>query len=179
MHSAASGHGLLAPPLQPELPQEDGMTRFEAIGSIFIVAAACTVFAQTPPLPANGAVSVRGCVAPVQRDGSLAPKAGTTATPETAPIEANRSDELTGVFMLLDASPSNAPTTSTAPRASYSLAGHEPELTKQNGYRVEIVGSVVPKAERPEKGQPGSDAIQRIRVTSVKRIAGSCSAAKK
>src|SRR5437764_5357796 len=58
-------------------------------------------------------------------------------------------------------------------RTSFALFGHEPELAKQNGHRVEIVGSIVPTVE---KGAAVVDGIQHVRVGSLKRIAGSCSA---
>jgi hypothetical protein len=177
MNRPASLRSLLAPALQPESHKEDGMTKISALALVLVFAAAAEVSAQAPPASTNATVSIRGCVAPVQRDGSLAPKAGTFATPNTAPMEAN-SPEPTGVFMLLDATPgAKAPTNA---RTTYALAGHESELAKLNGDRVEIVGSVIPVgAGRAEKGGAGADSIQRIRVASVKRIAGSCSAAKK
>ena len=40
-------------------------------------------------LPVNSTPTIQGCVAQVQRDGSLAPKAGATATPETVSQESN------------------------------------------------------------------------------------------
>jgi hypothetical protein len=92
-------------------------------------------------------------------------------------MEANSTHELVGVFMLLDATSASQPKP-----GSYSLSGHEPELTKYNGSRVEVTGSLMPKATsaRSEKGAPATDAMQRIRVDSVKKLDGpACSAAKK
>ena len=166
------------------------MLRFVAIAVGLGLWAAASVYAQNPPASTNATVTIRGCVSPVQRDGSLAAKAGATATTNTAADEANN-PEPTGVFMLLDATqgtaanpaatPSNSDAGSQPPRTAYALAGHEAELTKLNGYRVEIIGTFVPTigAGLPQRTDVAADGVQRIRVASVKRIAGNCSAAKK
>ena len=154
------------------------MPKFSGIALPVVVVAfgaAAAVSAQTSPASAHGMISIRGCVAPVQRDGSLASKPGATATPETAPMEAN-SQEPTGTYVLL------AATTPSQPRpTSFALFGHETELAKYNGTRIEVTGSVVPKATagRGEKGAAPADAIQHVRVASVKKIGGGCSATKK
>lgn len=144
--------------------------------------------AQTKSAPMNSVITVRGCVAPAQRDGSLGPKAGATATTDTAIAEAN-SLEPTGKFILLDAAqtpgvrtPSTAPASSTPARpVSYSLSGHESELARYNASRVEIVGSIAPTVGSGLGGPnaEAADGVQRIRVTSMKKVAGSCSGAKK
>jgi hypothetical protein len=77
-------------------------------------------------LPVNSTPTIQGCVAQVQRDGSLAPKAGATATPGTTAQEANNPDP-TGVYQLLDARVAGD---MAAKPTSYSLAGHEVELAK-------------------------------------------------
>jgi hypothetical protein len=154
------------------------MSKIAAIALIALVGATAIVSAQDAPPPVSGTVSIRGCVAPVLRDGSLAPKPGTGATPETAPMEAN-SNEPAGVFMLLDA---KTTTTTQSRPVSFALSGHEPELTKLNGARVEITGSIVPTAHSTPSTTGGvkGDGMQRVRVESVKKLAGpACSAAKK
>jgi hypothetical protein len=126
-------------------------------------------------LPVSSTPTIHGCVAQVQRDGSLAPKAGATATPETVSQESNNPDP-TGVYQLLDARVAGA----TAKPTSYSLSGHEAEFAKLEGQRVEVSGTVVPPLGDNRPGQPAAqDGAQRIRVSSVKKIEGRCSAAKK
>ena len=127
-------------------------------------------------LPINSTPTIQGCVAQVQRDGSLAPKAGATATPETVSQESNNPDP-TGVYQLLDARLAGA--TDTKP-TSYSLSGHEAEFAKLEGQRVEVSGTVVPPLGDNRPGQPtASDGSQRIRVSAVRKIEGQCSVAKK
>ena len=127
-------------------------------------------------LPVNSTPTIQGCVAQVQRDGSLAPKAGATATPQTVSQESNNPDP-TGVYQLLDARVAGA--TDTKP-TSYSLSGHEAELAKLEGQRVQVIGTVVPPLGDNRPGQPAArDGAQRIRVSAVKKIDGQCSASKK
>ena len=127
-------------------------------------------------VPVDSTPTIEGCVAQVQRDGSLAPKAGATATPETVSQEANNPDP-TGVYQLLDARLAGA--TGTKP-TSYSLSGHEAEFAKLEGQRVEVSGTVVPPLGDNRPGQPAAgDRTQRIRVSAVKKIEGRCSGAKK
>ena len=141
------------------------------------VAAATFANAQSTvqkKLPVNSTATIQGCVAQVQRDGSLAPKAGATATPETVSQESNNPDP-TGVYQLLDARGA----TDTKP-TSYSLSGHEAEFAKLEGQRVEVSGTVVPPLGDNRPGHPAAgDGAQRIRVSAVKKIEGRCSAAKK
>ena len=128
-------------------------------------------------LPVNSTVTIQGCVAQIQRDGSLSPKPGATATPDTVSQESNNPNP-TGVYQLLDAQAAGQknmrPTT-------YSLTGHEAELGKLEGQRVEIAGTVAaPIGEgRSGKMAGAKDGSERIRVSSVKKIEGRCSAAKK
>ncbi len=127
-------------------------------------------------LPVNSTPTIQGCVAQVQRDGSLAPKAGATATPETVSQEANNPDP-TGVYQLLDARLAGA--TDTKP-TTYSLSGHEAEFMKLEGQRVEVTGTVVPPLGDNRPGQPAArDGAQRIQVSAVKKIEGRCSATRK
>jgi len=159
------------------------MSRYAAVSIALLLSVASGVYAQqasTPPIPAaNSTVTVRGCVAPIERDGSLAAKAGATTTPDTISQESNNPNP-TGVFMLLDATPAT-PSGPVAKRTSYTLAGHESELTKLTGYRVEIMGVVVPTIGHglPERTDVAADGALRIRVSSLKRIAGNCSSTKK
>ena len=127
-------------------------------------------------LPVNSTPTIHGCMAQVQRDGSLAPKAGATATPETVSQESNNPDP-TGVYQLVDARLAGA---TDAKPTSYSLSGHEAEFAKLEGQRVEVSGTVVPPLGDNRPGQPtAGDGAQRIRVSAVKKIEGRCSAARK
>jgi hypothetical protein len=143
-----------------------------------LLAGATFANAQTTvqKLPVNSTPTIQGCVAQVQRDGSLAPKAGATATPETVSQESNNPAP-TGVYQLLDARLAGA---TNAKPTSYTLSGHEAEFAKLEGQRVEVSGTVVPPLGDNRPGQPtAGDATQRIRVSAVKTIEGNCSAAKK
>src|SRR5688572_20994439 len=91
-------------------------------------------------LPVNSTVTIQGCVAQVQRDGSLSPKAGATATPQTVSQEANNPSP-TGVYQLLDAQAVGAKNTRPT---TYALTGHEAEFGKLEGQRVEVAGTVAP-----------------------------------
>ena len=74
------------------------------IATFCAIVASVSLSAQTPPAP-TPSVTVTGCVAEVQRDGSLGVKAtGPQATPETAAIEANNPTP-TDRYQLLDATP--------------------------------------------------------------------------
>ncbi len=128
-------------------------------------------------LPVNSTPTIQGCVAQVQRDGSLAPKAGATATPETVSQESNNPDP-TGVYQLLDARLTGA--MDTKKPTTYSLSGREAELAKLEGQRVEVSGTIMPPLGDNRPGQPApQDGAQRIRVSAVKKIDGQCSPAKK
>ena len=126
-------------------------------------------------LPVNSTPTIQGCVAQVQRDGSLAPKAGATATPETAAQEANNPAP-TGVYQLLDARVAGA---TKAKPTSFSLAGHEAELARLEGQRVEVTGTVMsPLGDNGPRQPAASDSSQRIRVSAVRKIEGNCTVAK-
>ena len=155
------------------------MSRYAAIFIGLGLSVVSGVYAQqaptTPIPPPNSTVTVRGCVAPIERDGSMAAKAGATTTPDTISQESNNPNP-TGVFMLLDATPAT-PGGPTAKRTTYTLAGHESELAKLRGSRVEVVGVVVPTIGHglPERTDVAADGALRVRVSSVKKIAGNCS----
>ena len=156
------------------------MSKFMSLAAGLLLALATPTNAQsTVPkdLPVNSAVTVQGCVAQIQRDGTLAPKAGATATPDTVSQEANNPNP-TGVYQLLDAQAAGAKNTRPT---SYKLTGHEAEFGKLEGQRVEVAGTVAAALGDVRSGKMtgAADGAQRIRVSSVKKIEGSCSAAKK
>ena len=155
------------------------MYKIMSYSVVVLITGATFVNAQTTVhknLPVNSTPTIQGCVAQVQRDGSLAPKAGATATPQTVSQESNNPDP-TGVYQLLDARLAGA---TDAKPTSYSLSGSEAELAKLEGQRVEVSGTVVPPLGDNRPGQPAAgDGAQRIRVSAVKKIEGRCSAAKK
>ena len=158
--------------------QERLMFKIMSYSAGVLLAGATLANAQSTvqKLPVNSTPTIQGCVAQVQRDGSLAPKAGATATPQTVSQEANNPDP-TGVYQLLDARLVGA--TGSKP-TSYALSGHEAELAKLEGLRVEVSGTVVPPLGDNRPGHPAAgDGTQRIRVSAVKIIEGQCSAAKK
>ena len=145
--------------------------------------ATVSLSAQTPPVPtAAPRTTFSGCIAEVQRDGSLGPKAtGTGATtPETAPMEANN-PQPTDRYQLLDATPADSTgTASTAAkpaRTTYALRGREAELAKHVGHRVEIAGSLLaPLASKvPAKAAETADGTRTVQVTSVKMLGTDCS----
>ena len=156
------------------------MSRLEALAILLVALSTPTNAQSTLPkdLPVNSAVTIQGCVAQIQRDGSLSPKPGATATPETVSQEANNPNP-TGVYQLLDARATDGKDTKPT---SYTLTGHEVEFGQLEGQRVEVAGTVVPPVGEGRSGQKMSgsaDGAQRIRVSSVKKIEGNCSAAKK
>jgi len=156
--------------------------------TLFAMAASVSLSAQTPPAPAPS-ISVTGCVAQVQRDGSLGAKAsGVQATPETAAIEANNPNP-TDRYQLLDATPVVADTqpaeTATAgtdktDRTTYALRGHEKELAGHMGHRVQITGTLTPplEAKLPAKDAKTAEGIRTVEVASVKMVGTDCSPAK-
>jgi hypothetical protein len=131
-----------------------------------------TVSAQKP---ATGTVAVRGCVERAQRDGSLSVSAaGTTATPNTAPAEAN-SGEMVNAFHLKDATPVGD--TAATGRTEYALQGSASELAKHVGHQVEIAGALMPSVAdlQADKSKP-AEGIRRLQVTGVKMVASKCAA---
>ena len=156
------------------------MSRLASMAAGLLLALATPTNAQSAlpkDVPVNSAVTIHGCVAQIQRDGTLSPKAGATATPDTVSQEANNPNP-TGVYQLLDAQAAGA---KNARPTSYKLTGHEAELGKLEGQRVEVAGSVAPALGDARSGKMAgaADGAQRIRVSSVKKIEGRCSAAKK
>jgi hypothetical protein len=124
--------------------------------------------------PAGETVSVRGCVERAQRDGSLSVSpSGTTATPNTAPAEAN-SGEMVNAFRLKDATPVSD--SAATGRTEYALQGNGAELAKHVGHQVEIAGSLLPSVaeQQADKAKP-AEGIRRVQVTGVKMVASKCS----
>lgn len=153
------------------------MSRLVSLAAGLLLALATSTTAQSTlpkDLPVNSTVTIQGCVAPIQRDGTLSPKTGATATPDTVSQEANNPNP-TGFYQLLNARA--AGTKNTRP-TSYALTGHEAEFGKLEGQRVEVAGTVAPALGDVRSGKlaGAADGAQRIRVSSVKKIEGRCSA---
>lgn len=153
------------------------------IATLCAILASVSLSAQTPPAP-TPSVSVTGCVAEVQRDGSLGSKAtGTGATtPDTAAIEANN-PEPTNRYQLLDATPATPPvpagSAAKPTKTTYALRGQETELAKHVGHRVQIAGSLMAPlaAKLPPKAASTADGTRTVQVTAVKMVGTDCSAA--
>ena len=154
--------------------------------TLCIVLASATISAQTPTTAEKSPISVVGCVAPAQRDGSLGPKPTLNPPPpEAAAGEANN-PEPTGRFMLLDAAPVAAGA-AAAPQAdeksarqtrtSYTLRGHEAELAKHVGHRVEVTGALMPPAEAklPSQAAATAEGIRAVQVEAIKMLGTDCS----
>ena len=157
--------------------------------TLLAVAVSITLSAQTPPAP-SPSVSVTGCIAQVQRDGSLGPKAsGVQATPDTAANEANNPNP-TDRYELLDATPvggeekpaetATAGTTAKPARTTYALRGQESELAKHVGHRVQIAGGLTPPLTEKlaAKDAKAAETIRTVQVASVKMVGTDCSPAK-
>ena len=155
------------------------MSRLVSLATGVLLGLASSTSAQSTlpkDLPVNSTVTIQGCVSQVQRDGSLSPKPGATATPQTVSQESNNPNP-TGVYQLLDAQAAGDKNTRPT---TYALTGHEAELGKLEGQRVEVAGTVVPPVGEGRSKMAGAkDGSERIRVSSVKKIEGSCSADKK
>jgi hypothetical protein len=134
---------------------------------------------------------VTGCVAQVQRDGSMGAKGtGTTSTPETAPVDANSPDQ-TGRYQLVDATPmasqpqatgtSGTTAKSAKPeKTTYALRGQESELSRHIGHRVQVSGSLMQALEKklPAQTAETAEGIRTVQVTAVKMVGTDCSATK-
>jgi hypothetical protein len=98
------------------------------------------------------------------------------ATPTNA--QSTLPKDLPGFYQLLEARATDAK--DTKPTA-YTLTGHEAEFGRLEGQRVEVAGTVAPPLGDVRSGKMAgaADGAQRIRVSSVKKIEGRCSAAKK
>ena len=156
------------------------MSRLVSLAAGMLLALATLTTAQSTlpkELPVNSSVTIQGCVAQIQRDGTLSPKTGATATPQTVSQEANNPNP-TGAYQLLEAQAAGAKDTRPT---SYTLTGHEAEFGKLEGQRVEVSGTVAPPLgdARSDKMAGAKDGSQRVRVSSVKKVEGRCSAVKK
>ena len=152
------------------------MTR---IATTCALAASISLSAQTPQTQ-TGSISVTGCVAPVQRDGSLGAKPVVTPPPpDVAPIEANN-PEPTGRFMLqaatVDGPPPVADKTAKPKPTAFTLRGHEQELAKHVGHRVQITGTLMPPlaAKLPAQGAESAEGTRGVQVSSIKMLAATC-----
>jgi pyruvate/2-oxoglutarate dehydrogenase complex dihydrolipoamide acyltransferase (E2) component len=152
--------------------------------TLCVLVASVSLSAQTTP-PSGSSVSVTGCIAQVQRDGSTGAKpSGTQATPETAAVEANNPTP-TGRYQLLDATPVGTDMAKPAGadaskpvRTSYALRGLEQQLGKHMGHRVQVAGTLAPPlaAKLPSTTAATAEGIRTVQVTSVKMIGTDCSA---
>jgi hypothetical protein len=162
------------------------MTRTMTLCIVITSVSISAISAQTPSPAAK--TTVTGCIAPVQRDGSLGNKTTLTPpTPENAANEANN-PEPTGRFMLTDAVPANpaavatsSEKTATPARTSYALRGREQELAKHVGHRVEITGALVASAaaKLPSKTAATAEGITAVQVETVKMLGTNCSPGEK
>ena len=108
------------------------------------IAASVSLSAQTPPAPAAGSmITVTGCVAEPQRDGSTGAKG-----------EPNKADT-----------------------TAYGLRGHDAELAKHVGHRVEIGGSLMAPlaAKLPPNSASTAEGVRTVQVSSVKMVGTDCS----
>jgi hypothetical protein len=151
------------------------------------VLASISLSAQTTPAPVGTTVTIAGCLAQAQRDGSLGQKAsGVTATPETAANEANN-PEPTNRYVLTSATPGDAarlaadkppaPGGGTTGKTTYALRGQEKELASHVGHRVQIEGSLLPPlvAKVPPKDAATAEGVRTVQVVSVTMLGTGCS----
>lgn len=152
--------------------------------TLFAILASVSLSAQTTPATTNS-LSVTGCVAEVQRDGSTGAKStGTQATPETAAMEANNPAP-TDRYQLMDANPATPPvpagTAAKPTKTTYALRGQEKELANHVGHRVQIAGALLAPlaAKLPSQTAATAEGTRTLQVTSVKMIGMDCTAAKR
>ena len=136
---------------------------------------------QTPST--NMKVAVSGCVTQAERNGSLADDTGTgvSSTPATAPVDANSAQPV-NAYLLTSAERIAAETEDTTRDAatSYALVGHEQDLAKHKGHRVEISGQLMAPRSGTDStaGKIAASNVQRIAVDSIKMLSVECSAPK-
>jgi hypothetical protein len=131
------------------------------------------------PAAENSKVSVEGCVERAQRNGSVGGTGlGTTSSPNTADRDANSSETL-DVFQLSNAQPIPGDAANTE-RTSYALDGHEQELGRHTGHRVQITGMLAPpRAAATSTTAATAAGIRRIRVEAIKMVSASCGSSAK
>lgn len=168
--------------------------RFTAATALVLGLAFVGIDAQTPPSTGER-VTATGCVQRAQRDGSIGGTVvGTSAAPNTADDEAN-SSVMVDAFLLTDAVPSTAAsggattagtatepsatgTTGRTERTTFGLRGHEAELERNLGARVEVTGTVMPAAQsgRGTGGGATASGAKRLNVESYKVLTEKCTA---
>ena len=141
------------------------MSKMWKTGTLVAIAltATATLAAQQPPAPASAAppanssdkVVVTGCI---QR-GIQSP-VGTSGAPGAAAADAAK-------FLLTKASPVSD---ATATPKTFRLDAEDSQLTAHVGHKVEITGTLDAK---PAAGDAAAPA--KLKVTSVKMVAASCS----
>jgi hypothetical protein len=117
-------------------------------------------------------IVVSGCIMQAQRAGSLADDsgAGTAATPNSAPVDANTAEPV-DAYLLTNATP--VPDEKRATPTSYTLQGRADEVATHKGHRVEVTGQLLPP--RPKGGTGAATPnIERIAVASVKMLSAEC-----
>lgn len=159
------------------------MTRDVLAGLLLVVGISGSAAAQ---LPRNGErVTVQGCLSRAERNGSLGGSiVGTTASPNTAPVEANLQTPV-DAYLLNEATLSGAGASPTGravgtsgqeSMTTYGLIGREAELERHQGARLEVVGTVVPAAssERGPGGAATASGARRLQIESFKVLAERC-----
>ena len=152
---------------------------FAIFGSTALFAAAPQ--SQTPST--NMTVTVSGCVTQAERNGSLADDTGTgvSSTPATAPNDANNAQPV-NAYLLTSAERIAAETEETTKDAptSYALVGHEQDLAKHKGHRVQITGQLMAPRSGADStaGKGAASNIQRIAVDAIKMVSVECPAVK-
>lgn len=152
----------------------------------FAIAGSAALFAATPQSQTaspNVPVTVSGCVMQAERNGSLADdtSTGISSTPATAPVDANTAQPV-DAYLLTSAeriAPETEDTTKDA-ATSYALVGHEQELAKHKGHRIEVHGQLM--APRPgvdsTAGRIAASNVQRLAVDSIRMLNVECAAPK-
>ena len=126
--------------------------------------------------PKDGAhVTVEGCLQQAVRNGSLGGSVvGTSASPNTAPVEANLQTPV-DAYLLTEAAVVPDP---SAGRdiTSFGLSGKEAELAQHRGARVRVVGTVMPPATsgRGTGGAATAAGTRRVAVESFTVMADRC-----
>jgi hypothetical protein len=151
---------------------------FAILGSVALGA----LTLQDQPSSQTVKVSVAGCVTQAEKTGSLADDTGTgvSSTPATAPVDANTAQPVNAYILTnADRLPADAEGPADTP-TSYALVGHEQELVKHKGHRVEITGQLMPprSAAGTTAGQTAASNIQRIAVAAIKMVSAECPARK-
>lgn len=152
----------------------------------FAIVGTTTLFAAAPQSqnpPTNMKVTVSGCVTQAERNGSLADDTGTgvSSTPATAAVDANNAQPV-NAYLLTSAERLTSETEDTTKDAttSYALVGHEQDMAKHKGHRVEITGQLMAPRSGSDStaGKAAQSNVQRIAVDTVKMLNVECAAPK-